>query len=79
MDDRINAQAAEAVKKTASNTRKMAMISRQAFDTFCLSVFVIDVATDIIYEVALLCRLQHIRSLSVTDVYSRGGVAIDKA
>ncbi|MGE5304175.1 MAG: hypothetical protein ACM3TN_12750 [Alphaproteobacteria bacterium] len=57
MDDRIDAQAAEAVRKTTSNTRKMAMISLQAFDTFCFTVIVIDVATDIIYEVTLLCRL----------------------
>jgi len=75
----MDAQGVQAAKTTPSKNRKIAMISLQAFDTLCLAVFFIDVTTDIIYAVAFFLPSVTHPELSLTDVYSRGCVAIDKA
>lgn len=56
------------------------MLPLRVFDALRVAVsFVIGIPTDFIYAVALLDHLRRIQRLSLTDVHSRGCVAIGKA
>ena len=77
----METQTTKAVSKNASKTRAMTVTPLRYSTSLHPAIFAIDVATDFIYAVALFCHQRCIQRLSLTDVYSRGrmAMAMDKA